>query len=227
MVACPVQVVTDHQKRAAIGRVQLPLPAEAGLFVGADCARVGGIRIGEHARRARPQQAIDERADECRAVAAAQHVRLADELVDAARARRMRAETIHALLQGALLEIAAHKRELLVRLSPPFAHMRVWSSQASHHRQVVRTASAGWRTRSAASAEGSSTRSFAAVERLEDDVGVGVDADLGGNRHRLAGDLLGADVGVDQRARGGRARSCRPSRCPSGRARAPARRRCR
>src|SRR5262245_64048655 len=67
---------------------------EAGLLVGADGARIGGIGVRQDARRPGPDQAIDERANEGGAVAATGHVRLADELIDAARAGRMDAEPV-------------------------------------------------------------------------------------------------------------------------------------
>ena len=39
--------------------------------------------------------------------------------------------------------------------------------------------------------------------RFDDEAGIGVDADFGGDLHRPAGDLLGVHVGVHQRAGGG------------------------
>ncbi len=49
------------------------------------------------------------------------------------------------------------------------------------------------------------------IERFDDEAVVGVDADVGGDLHRLAGDLLGVLVGVDQRA-------CRGQRIVAARA---------
>ena len=52
------------------------------------------------------------------------------------------------------------------------------------------------------------------LEALDDDVVVGVDADVGGDGHRLARDLLGVEVAYRSARARRRARSCRPSRCP-------------
>ena len=92
------------------------------------------------------QQAVDEGADEGRAMAVADHVGLADELVDAARAERLRrrsrcvqARQVVALQIGerppvgrddelhpcaGSLEIAADQLELLVGIAPPLGDMR-------------------------------------------------------------------------------------------------------
>ena len=80
-------------------------PLEAGLFVGPDRARVGGIGIDDDARRSVRQQALGEGADERRAVAAADHVGLADELIEAARAGRLRAEADVPVAQVVALQI--------------------------------------------------------------------------------------------------------------------------
>ena len=48
-----------------------------------------------------------------------------------------------------------------------------------------------------------SASSFAALKRLHHHVGVGVDANLGRDRHRLAGDLLRAKIGVKEGPGGG------------------------
>src|SRR4029079_15852517 len=81
-----------------------------------------------------------------------------DELVDAPSAWRVHAESVlgpggllialqvgegscaagdNELLEGALIEIAADKLELLGRVSPPFAHMRGFEPGA-YHLQVIR-----------------------------------------------------------------------------------------
>ena len=52
-------------------------------------------------------------------------------------------------------------------------------------------------------------------QAFDDEVVVGVDADLGGDRHRPAHDRLGVEIGRQQRPRRPPARNCRPSRCPS------------
>src|SRR5262249_61140859 len=67
---------------------------EASALVGADGARISGMGVGQDARRPGPHQVDDEGANEGRAVAATGHVRLADELIDAARAWRMDAEPV-------------------------------------------------------------------------------------------------------------------------------------
>src|SRR5262245_22326685 len=85
------------------------------------------------------------------------HVRLTDELVDAARARRMRAETgipiaqvvalniakrpatgrDDVLIHRLYLEITADQLELLMRITPPFPDVRLLEP-AQHQRQVGR-----------------------------------------------------------------------------------------
>ncbi len=65
---------------------------KAGLLIGAHGARVAGIGIGHEARRSIRQQAVGKGTDERGAVAAIEHVRLADELIEAAGADRLRAE---------------------------------------------------------------------------------------------------------------------------------------
>src|SRR5215467_4919757 len=100
--------------------------------------------------------AIDERANEGGAVAATGHVRLADELIDAARARRMDAEPVirprrlivtlkigkgppvdryEELAHCRLLEVLAHQPELLVGIAPPLGD--VWRGQPTAHQRQV------------------------------------------------------------------------------------------
>ena len=84
----PVRPCGTSAARAPSG-VSTRRSAEAGLFVSAYRAAVRRIGVCDRARRSRRQQAVDEAADERRAVAALDHVRFADELIDAARALRL------------------------------------------------------------------------------------------------------------------------------------------
>ena len=114
--------------------------SKASLFISPDRSRVGRIGIDHEPRRSVRQQALGEGADERRAVAAVEHVRLADELVEAARAGRLRAERLtfqalevvalqigertaplphDELLHVRMTEIAADQLELLGRVMPP------------------------------------------------------------------------------------------------------------
>ena len=79
---------------------------KAGLLVGADGAKITRIGIGQHAGEACRQQAIGELAGQRRAVAAADHVGLADELVDAAGAVRLVAVADVPIGQAIALQIA-------------------------------------------------------------------------------------------------------------------------
>ena len=64
-----------------------------------------------------------------------------------------------------------------------------------------------------------------ALQALDDDVAVGVDADVGGDLERATHDGLGVENRCRPAPAPRRARSCRPSRSPSRPPRAPARRR--
>ena len=82
---------------------------KSGFFVGADRARIRRIGIGHDARRAGCEQAFDEGADEAGAVAATDHVGLADHLVDAARRLRLRAEADVPVGQAIALQVAERR----------------------------------------------------------------------------------------------------------------------
>src|SRR5690349_17019958 len=112
---------------------------KAGLFIGAHRASVRGVRISHQPRRSRRQQAVGKCADERRAMAAIDQVRLTDELIDAAGAKRLRAEAAvpggevvalqiaerlsvdpdDKLIHRRMRKVTADQLELFVRVSPP------------------------------------------------------------------------------------------------------------
>ena len=115
-----------------------------------------GIGIGHDARRAGGEQAVDKGADEGGAVAAVDHVRLADELVDAARSARVLAQAVvrprgrvvalqigerpvaerdDKLVHGRVIEVSADQSQLLLRIAPPLRDVR-HRQPAPNHRQV-------------------------------------------------------------------------------------------
>src|SRR4029078_11675690 len=132
--------VAYHQEGGSIGSVDQAIFSKAGLFICADRACIRRIGIRDDAWSSCCQQAIDKRADENRAVAAIEHVRFADELIDAARALGLRSQAIipgcgivaleiaewpsvarhDVLMHGWFIEIAFDEIELLVRRAPPF-----------------------------------------------------------------------------------------------------------
>src|ERR1700719_2805228 len=61
--------VADHQKRAAVRRIDQPLAAKTGPGVGAHRADIVRIGIGHDARNSLSQQGVDELPDEARAMA--------------------------------------------------------------------------------------------------------------------------------------------------------------
>src|SRR3954452_7975233 len=95
----------DHQERGPVRRLDDAVLLEARLLIGADGASVGGIRIDHHARGALRQQPLGKAANERGAVAAVQHLCIADELVQAARAGRLRTEAGIPVAQIVALQI--------------------------------------------------------------------------------------------------------------------------
>src|ERR1700754_3741685 len=75
-------IVAYHQKCGAALRRDHPIPAKAGLFIGPDRPGIGRIGIGDDTRRSHCEQVSDKRANESRTMAAIEHARFADELVD-------------------------------------------------------------------------------------------------------------------------------------------------
>ena len=65
---------------------------ESSFLIGTNGARIGGTRIDHDAGHAAGKEPGDEGTDESRAVAASEHVGLADELIEAAGAHGLRAE---------------------------------------------------------------------------------------------------------------------------------------
>src|SRR5690348_6154253 len=88
--------------------MHLVLLVEASFFIGANGARVDRIGIGDYSRRAGCEQMVGESANEGGAVAAADHVGFADELIDAARSSRMQPQPV---LGPSGLRIALQIRE--------------------------------------------------------------------------------------------------------------------
>jgi hypothetical protein len=82
--------VAYHEQRAAIRRIHFARAAKARLFIGPYRARIGWIGIDHEARYAIPQQSLNEDTNECRSVAARNHIGIADELIDPAGAGRLR-----------------------------------------------------------------------------------------------------------------------------------------
>src|SRR4029079_15177636 len=129
---------------------------KAGLFIGAQGACIVGIGIGYQTRRSSRQQAVGKGADERGAMAAIKQVRLADELIDAAVAARLRAEAVgpggkvvalqigkwpaftcdDELIHRRMRKVAADQLELLVRVAPPRRDVR-HRQPALDQRQVV------------------------------------------------------------------------------------------
>src|SRR3982074_1351401 len=124
------------------------------------------------------------------------HIGLADELVDAAGLGRMRAKTLvpgaqrvaldvaerlishryNELIYIRMIEIAAHQRVLLARLSPPAYNFRRFEP-APDHRKIGR---GHW-------AEDVSRRHrSAALQRLDGQIAVGIDANVCGDIERAA-----------------------------------------
>ena len=101
-------------------------------------------------------KAVDKHADQGGAVAAVDHVLLADELVDAARSARVLAQAVvgprgrvvalqigerpvaerdDKLVHGRVIEVSADQSQLLVRIAPPLRDVR-HRQPAPNHRQV-------------------------------------------------------------------------------------------
>src|ERR1035437_6143833 len=136
--------IADHQQGRAVRRIYQAVALKAGFRVGAHRAAIVRIRIGHDAGNSRSQQGVSELPDEAGAMTAPDHIGLADELVDAPRggwmrakplvpgaeritldvAERMVAKSDNELVHIRMIEIAAHQRVLLVRLSPPTRHLR-------------------------------------------------------------------------------------------------------
>src|SRR5437899_1184927 len=96
------------------------------------------------------------------------------------------------LIHCRLIEICSHERELLRRIAPPLADM--WGFEpASHQRQVIRR---HWAKPIDVLAHPSG-----APQRLDGDVSIGVDADIGRDIERTAHDCFGIKRAISERAR--------------------------
>src|SRR3954453_10758981 len=87
-----VDGVANHQQRAAVRRAYLALATETRLLVGADRACVAGVGIDHDAGRSVGQQLFGKGPDKRGAMAAPEHVGLADKLIETARPDRLRPE---------------------------------------------------------------------------------------------------------------------------------------
>src|ERR1700687_802500 len=137
-------LVADHQQSGAIGRINDSIAAKACLLICPDCTLIGGIGIDDDTWRSGGEQPVSKGADECRTMAAIEHVGFADELIKTARTLRLRTETdipgaeivtlqiskfsricrYDELCNVRITEIAAHELELLGRVVPPLRDMR-------------------------------------------------------------------------------------------------------
>src|SRR6478736_2508092 len=102
----PREGVADHQQSGALRRINHAFFLKAGFGIGADGAAIMGVGIGHHPRDSRSQQALDELSDEARAVATADHIRYANERIDAAGPGWMRAKTLIPGAQRITLDVA-------------------------------------------------------------------------------------------------------------------------
>src|SRR5436190_17066510 len=148
--------VAYHQQGGAVRRFDQTIAAKSGLLIGAYRVRIGGVGIGDDARRSVVQQPINKATDECRAMTPIYHVRFSDELVDASGALRMAAQSVirpnlgivtlqisegsiilrhNELIHGLDLEVAADNLELFVSIAPPLHHVR-FRQPALHQRQI-------------------------------------------------------------------------------------------
>src|SRR5205814_4913985 len=118
---------------------------EAGLFVGAYRPRIVRIRVSDNPRRTVGQDPFDERPDKGRSMTAIDHVRLANELIDATGAAGVFAQSVvwphfgivaldisrrpvvdrdDELIHGFYPEIAADQLKLLIGVAPPLDDVR-------------------------------------------------------------------------------------------------------
>src|SRR5213596_2164221 len=79
--------VAYHQQCAAVRRFDQTIAEKSGLLISTDGRVIGWIGIGDDAQCATLEPVIDEATNESWAVAASDHARLANEQIDAARAR--------------------------------------------------------------------------------------------------------------------------------------------
>src|ERR1700733_6950278 len=98
--------ISHHQKRRTIRRIDHAVASKAGLGVSADRASIVRIGIGHDARNSRCQQRFHELPDETRAMAAPDHIGVADKLIDAACPGGLRAETLVPGAECVALDIA-------------------------------------------------------------------------------------------------------------------------
>jgi hypothetical protein len=116
---------------------------------------IGWIRIGDDARGARRQQAIHELPDEAGAMAAFDHLGLADEQIDAARTLGLRSKagipcgqivTLQVtertagyrddkLVHGWLIEVTTDQTILFFGIAPPFPDM--WQCQPAPDQRKI------------------------------------------------------------------------------------------
>src|SRR6202000_1095527 len=118
------------------------IPFESGFLIGTDGTGIHRTGIGDDTRHSFSQEIVDKVAKQRRTVSKPDHVRLADEQVDPARARRLRAETgipcgqvvaleiaeritvdvNDVLIHCWIFQVATHERVLLVRIAPPLTY---------------------------------------------------------------------------------------------------------
>src|ERR1700754_1107065 len=85
--------VANHQECGTVGRIDDAVFDEPSLLIGPYRARIAWIGIDDNTRCTVRQQALRKRTNECRSIAAIQHVCLADKLIETACAIRLRTET--------------------------------------------------------------------------------------------------------------------------------------
>ena len=139
-----------------MGGIDHTIFQKAGFFTCANRARICWIGIGDDARCSLCQQAVDKTPNEPGTVTAIEHVSFTNELINPARAPRLRSQaTVPAygvvtlqiaewpsvarydeLIHGRLIEIALDEIELLVGLAPPSHHVGL-AEPVPNQRQVI------------------------------------------------------------------------------------------